>query len=188
MHCGHSDDAFLQVNYDEGSEAVSSFVRGITFFLLVVRVIEIKVKSIGYRAQCEQGDEAGAEEGLEVAVIAFAAGQDSTRRLMISPAWNRVSRSRSLSWATAFASHVRFASLALFRTAATLGGELDNHLAAIGRGWGLRSTMPASSSAAMVVPIDCGFMASARAKSAVVAGPSLARRRPIDGGLCPGSS
>jgi hypothetical protein len=43
-------------------------------------------------------------------------------------------------------------------------------------GCGLRSTMLISSSAAMVAPIDCGFMFSARARSAVVAGPSFARR------------
>ena len=34
----------------------------------------------------------------------------------------------------------------------------------------------------MVVPIDCGFMPSARARSAVVAGPSLGQARQ-DGGL-----
>src|SRR6202041_2152253 len=80
---------------------VSSFVRGIVFpFGGSGHRTQSQVR--GYRAQCEQGDEAGAEEGLEVTVIAFAAGQDSTRRLMISPAWNRVSRSWSLSWATAF--------------------------------------------------------------------------------------
>ena len=43
-------------------------------------------------------------------------------------------------------------------------------------GCGLRSTMPISSSAAMVAPIDCGFMPSARARSAVVAAPSVSRR------------
>ena len=34
-------------------------------------------------------------------------------------------------------------------------------------------TMPISSSAAMVAPIDCGFMLSARARSAIVDGPSI---------------
>ena len=54
-------------------------------------------------------------------------------------------------------------------------GQHDIYLATVGR---MRPvlTIPISSSAAMVVPIDCGFMPSARARSAVVAGPPLARR------------
>src|ERR1700734_569497 len=44
----------------------------------------------------------------------------STRRLMISPAANSVSRSRSSSCETARVSQVHLASLALFRTAAPL--------------------------------------------------------------------
>jgi hypothetical protein len=39
-----------------------------------------------------------------------------------------------------------------------------------------RVTWPCVSSAATIVPIDCGVIASARAKSAVVAGPSASRR------------
>src|ERR1700722_17947390 len=41
----------------------------------------------------------------------------SARRLMISPALNKTSRSCSSSWATAWASHLVFASLALLRRA-----------------------------------------------------------------------
>ena len=57
---------------------------------------------------------------------------NSTRRLMISPAANSVSRSCSSSWAMACANHVRFASLRTFPHRSAFGGELDIHLAAVG--------------------------------------------------------
>src|SRR6202000_1144732 len=113
------------------------------------------------------------EVELEVAVTqgppcvgdAAHCGSLSLRRLMISPAANRVSRSRSLSCAKHCASQVFLASPTLFCVASPLAvSAMFTWRPSVA--WGFRLTMPSCSSVARMGRMDCGLMPCARASSA----------------------
>src|ERR1700720_1974854 len=111
-----------------------------------------RIDRVERRAQRKRRYEPEAE-GCGAAFVPFTAGHFSTRRLMISPAANRVVCSCLSSWAMACANHVRFASPALFRTAAPLAvNSIFTWRPSVG--CGLRETNPIFSNAAMVGPLD----------------------------------